>query len=409
MPLSHPPLSVSESLTLPPKDIPQSNAPPKRLHLAYLDGIRGLAALYVVIHHSFSYATWEHNEAMPFIFRLLHKLFLLGHYSVVIFIVLSGYCLMIPVVRAQGHFVGGVGRYLKRRALRIIPPYYASLALSLGILWFLPSAVQMQAIDPTIHWLDWLPAFESGAILSHLFLIHNLRPEWFDTINGPTWTIATEWQLYFALPLLVFTWKKWGATTMIVTAIAVGVLVHYCFPRFDKACPWFLGCFAMGAAAASLNFTNSGFSPQLVRRFQMVLLFLAFNCILIFAKIAPLAKSPVFLRDLVVGATTALFLVLATFLLQTQQTSLSTSSGGVLNALVKILQSRAATFLGMISYSLYLVHGPLLNTLQYIARLNHWNYVPSQIFITGIGASLSLGIAFIFYILIEKPFLQMRK
>ncbi len=67
-----------------------------RIRLAYLDGIRGLAALYVVLVHS-----WALDDALqPSLLWLpVTKLLRYGIFAVVIFIVLSGYCLMLPVVR----------------------------------------------------------------------------------------------------------------------------------------------------------------------------------------------------------------------------------------------------------------------------------------------------------------------
>ena len=74
--------------------------PESRLRLEYLDGLRGLAALYVVIHHAYLQST---NSEDRFFLRTplnraLHFLDY-GHFAVAIFIVLSGYCLMIPLAK----------------------------------------------------------------------------------------------------------------------------------------------------------------------------------------------------------------------------------------------------------------------------------------------------------------------
>src|SRR5436853_35532 len=54
-----------------------------------------------------------------------------GHFGVVVFIVLSGFCLMLPVVRGDGTLRGGIAAFFKRRTLRIVPPYYVAIGLSL--------------------------------------------------------------------------------------------------------------------------------------------------------------------------------------------------------------------------------------------------------------------------------------
>ena len=57
-------------------------------------------------------------------------LFRHGHYAVAVFIVLSGFCLMLPVTRdPNGRLPGGFAAYLGRRARRILPPYYAALGM----------------------------------------------------------------------------------------------------------------------------------------------------------------------------------------------------------------------------------------------------------------------------------------
>ena len=107
-----------------------SSVPSK--HVAYLDGLRGLAALYVVLHHAWL-QTWPvtlYQDAAPgpAIMRFTRWL-AFGHYAVTFFITLSGFCLMIPVLRAS-HLRGGVRGFALGRIRRILPPYYAALLLS---------------------------------------------------------------------------------------------------------------------------------------------------------------------------------------------------------------------------------------------------------------------------------------
>ena len=69
------------------------------IHLPYLDSIRGVAAIYVAIHHIWQFIVFQPPYAnLPKVFKLLD----FGHAAVGIFIVLSGYCLMLPIA-SQGH------------------------------------------------------------------------------------------------------------------------------------------------------------------------------------------------------------------------------------------------------------------------------------------------------------------
>src|SRR5437016_5916610 len=135
-----------------------------RIRLDFLDGLRGLAALYVVLSHVYSEITWN-GGAAHLSHTLLHLLKPLsyGRYAVDVFIVLSGYCLMLPVARsADGKLRGGAGEYLKRRARRILPPYYAALALTLALAALVPWLRQ----GTGEYWDQSLPAFKPDVIVS---------------------------------------------------------------------------------------------------------------------------------------------------------------------------------------------------------------------------------------------------
>jgi peptidoglycan/LPS O-acetylase OafA/YrhL len=182
--------------------------PPKetkpRLRLEYLDGLRGLAALYVVWYHIYLDVVNDQKTSAK-IPELLHPfmelLFAHGSSSVAIFIVLSGYCLMLPVARSEdGQLRGGFFSYIKRRARRILPPYYAALLLSI----ILRIALPKNLLDFTVlSWSIGEPALTPGAIISHLLLIHNLNVEWRLKINAPMWSVGLEWQIYFLFALVL--------------------------------------------------------------------------------------------------------------------------------------------------------------------------------------------------------------
>src|SRR5208283_4905468 len=72
-----------------------------------LDGLRGLACLGVLLHHL--------------------KVAEIGHYAVMIFFVISGYCI---TASAQSCLRKGIGfgAYMRRRIRRIYPPYFIAIA-----------------------------------------------------------------------------------------------------------------------------------------------------------------------------------------------------------------------------------------------------------------------------------------
>ena len=175
--------------------VQSAQAPPPRERLEYLDGVRGAASFYVMLTHLVLFIN-------PVLFSTVRWLtpatawMRYGRVSVSIFIVLSGYCLMLPVARsAQSTIAGGLWPYLVRRARRIMPPYYAALLISLALMWALSARIDQVGT----FWSTMKPV-NAKVVISHLLLIHNFNNDWISRIDAPMWSVATEWQIYFLFP-----------------------------------------------------------------------------------------------------------------------------------------------------------------------------------------------------------------
>src|SRR4051812_40381583 len=72
-----------------------------RLHLDHVEGLRALAALVVYVNHAYAQSKpmgapdFLHGVLSPFTYSMVA-----GHLSVTVFIVVSGFCLTLPVVAA---------------------------------------------------------------------------------------------------------------------------------------------------------------------------------------------------------------------------------------------------------------------------------------------------------------------
>ena len=371
-------------------------APTARLRLPYLDGLRGLAALFVVVHHIHQEVTYRND--LPARFLAATKWLQVGHYAVALFIVLSGYSLMLPVARTtNGGLPGGFNGYLLRRARRIFPPYFAALAFTFALILLVPDLRR-----PTgWAWDISLPNLARGTILSHLFLVHNLSRAWAFTVNGPMWSVATEWQIYFLFPLLLLpAWRKWGVSAALIVGWATGtVLQSASGGRLASAAPWYVGLFAMGMAAADLSISTKSVHVRL----RQAMPWRGFALLFTAGLAATIKLRPEWLQlsDPLAG------LAAACLLLHLARPDPASGPGSLSR---RVLQSRFAMGLGAISYSLYLVHSPSI-TLVHLALRKSVDPSPSTRawLLPVLSLPASLAVAYVFYRGFEKPFSSRRR
>jgi peptidoglycan/LPS O-acetylase OafA/YrhL len=366
---------------------------PSSVRLPYLDGLRAVAATYVVCFH----AALGFKSELVGPWKVLRLAFAFGHEAVAIFIVLSGYCLMLPVARtSDGKLVDGLGPYFVRRAYRILPPYYATLGASL-------LAMQLVRVlrEPSgTMWDESLPGLAAGPIVSHLLVIHNWVPAWAFQINGPLWSVATEWQIYFFFPLLLLPiWRRFGpAPTLLVSAIVGYAPLLFARQASMIAIPWYLALFALGMLAASSSFAKGSTEHRLLGRVpwgaSSVVLWLvcaAFGLSMpgVWFRLKPLT-------DLLVGAAAATLLVHCT----------EQAINGRRGFLLSVLESRPALAVGHFSYSLYLTHLPLL-ALCYFGLAGLGLSGPAlALAMLAVGVPASLLVGYLFYLAVERHFLR---
>src|SRR4051794_18592851 len=96
----------------------------------WLDGLRGAAAMFVVLHHMWldTWPTFPVNTGPWWLGWLLY-----GHMAVAVFIVVSGFSLALVPLSNGGRLPGGIRRFVRRRAWRILPAYWAALIVSMVV------------------------------------------------------------------------------------------------------------------------------------------------------------------------------------------------------------------------------------------------------------------------------------
>jgi len=371
-------------------------------NVKYLEGLRGLAALWVVLDHIFRFTlVGTQMTGWQAIVRDTLGWILQGRVCVDLFIVLSGYLLMRPVVSAgTGQLPGGRWDYIKRRARRILPPYYAALLISIGIIALVP------ALNGTLapEWADAVPAWGTHMILAHLFLVHNLSYHWASKINPPFWTIATEWQIYFLFPILLLPiWRRMGNIGVIFCALAVGLGGFLILGKGHATAPWYLGLFAMGMAAAATDRPNR--KRWRFRTVSLMLIFAILTAECAAGKLRFITTNGIeglwpynWAFDTLAGAAAACLLVYTKALTNRPH-----------HWLIRNLSRPSAAWLGAVSYSLYLIHDPLLALAK--LGLNQAQFGPyaQYLCMTFIGVPIVLAITWPFHLLFERPYMNSRR
>jgi len=298
-----------------------------------------------------------------------------GHLFVAAFIVLSGYCLMLPVAATEGlELRGGVWEFLKRRAWRILPPYYASLAISLIIILLAPSMRHSSGMHSDLA----LPAFTPDVILSHLFMVHNLSPKWELKINGVYWSIGLEWQIYFVFALVLLPiCRRIGIVPSVIASIGLGLI-----PWYKSA--FYITLFGLGMAAAMYTERRGNGGPKrLIAIGGAVLAIIA-------------TGLRVLTSDFGFGVFVAFFLMYGTLSLR------AVSSNAPLP--LRLLSSKAFVNLGVFSYSLYLTHEPLIALLHIGLRYLHLTENREFLVLLILTPLVALPVAYMFHVIFEKPF-----
>jgi peptidoglycan/LPS O-acetylase OafA/YrhL len=302
-----------------------------------LDGIRGIAALFVVFNHIFLRA-WPGYpvDNAPF----WAGWFIYGRFAVVVFIVLSGFSLAVSPARA-GWRLDGASKFAHRRAWRILPPYWAALTFSLVMTWF----VVAQPLRP---------APNGSSVLVYGLLVQDVYTV--PIPNRAFWSIAIEAQLYFVFPLLLLLVRRVSGYLMLavvaVPVLTLGLLGPH-VPRANalllQYTPDLAVLFAIGVMAAGILSTS-----QRRRSWPWHWLALA-------AAVPPFAliawKGSVWTIDNLFWVDLALGPAIGCLL--------AAVAAGRPRPLVRTLDTRPLRSLGSFSYSLYLTHAPIVIALYY--------------------------------------------
>lgn len=356
-------------------------AGPRSRRLAGLDGIRALAALYVVADHVFlrSFHGYPADHAPFWAAWLIY-----GRFAVVVFIVLSGFSLALSPAR-QGWRLRSVAVFAQRRAWRILPPYWAALAFSLAVAWLI--------IPQPGHGMpDVRSVVVNGLLVQNLVAAHSP--------NAAFWTLAVEAQLYLLFPLMLLLVRRSGAVALVTTVALIVAAIGIVSPHIGgvntlvlQSAPDLAALFAVGILAAGI--VSAGEARRSWPWHWLALAAVAPVLAVLWWRGSVWTGHHLFWVDLALGPAVGCLLAgLAT---------------GRPARLLRALDARPMRGLGSFSYSLYLIHAPIVAIIcQRIVAGHVAPGVPFFLVSLAIVLPLTIGFARIFAAVFELPFQRRR-
>lgn len=309
-----------------------------------LDAVRGFASSWVALFH---FATWiQESWAYPFM--------AIGHHGVQVFFIVSGLVIPYSMERA-GYQLKSFGGFVAKRLVRLHPPYLVAFAITYALFYL----AQKMGSPPSIY-VD----LSLTGIFTHVFLLNNYLDRYW--LSPVYWTLAVELQFYLSIAL-VFTYAMGSRVVFAFGLAAISLVAAWTFPEvlLLKNIQYFLaGLFIARYSLGKLT-KEEGYSVW-----------------------AALLTHTLIYE----GFGTGFFVLLLT----------------PVAILVPFSWPKWLSFLGTISYSLYLLHGPLgQRVISQLVKLNDDFIFRHIAVIAGFGASVLFS--YLFYLWIEKPFQKLSK
>ncbi|GAC1042242.1 acyltransferase family protein [Rhizobium sp. No.120] len=354
-----------------------------------LDGLRGVASLIVVMTHVMltQPAFWSrviHEDTSPMsaletiAFDTPVRLLFGGSRAVILFFVLSGFVLALPWLtdRARSY-----GNFILYRVCRIYLPYLVAMTLAA----LMAASIGGYAIPSASGWINgygWTNRLDPLSAPSVLLMLNNVYSTW---IDNPTWSLVWEMRVSLFFPLIIIPIVRFGPLGIIAVAAAL----------------W--GAFYAGQSIEAHFPASSAFLGDPHKAFYYASFFLIGST---------LAKY----RDILFRmcsahggmGSIAMLIIGLTIWLTNWGTYTELMEGFGAAALIvaaassgmprKWLMTAPVQWLGKVSYSLYLIHVPIIMGTQYLFNTRMYN--GDMAFI---AAATSLLLAEVFYRNVERP------
>lgn len=350
------------------------------LRSARIESLRAIAALAVMCSHLYAAANlWGTAAPEGLVTDLIYG----GQFGVFLFFSLSGYLLFWPFAKRD---FGGAGpvdlrRYAINRALRILPLYYVSVIVVLLV----------QQDRGTLR--EWV---------MFLGFAQNYSLDTVSSVNPVLWSLVVEVHFYLLLPLLAVALARLSGGSLARAALLLG---------------------AVGLASVAVRHLKVPAEPntELLWRFSLPATFFFFVAGMLIALLRvawerrpPRAPSVLMSADVWLLASVPLWVAQAlnhemfwlaalASALMVGACTLPLRSGRV----VRALGWRALAAVGVVSYSLYVWHVPILQEI--VGPIGRPRRAYSDVPFMVLLIPVCLAAAFVSYRLVEAPFLRLRR
>jgi len=327
-----------------------------------IDALRAVAALLVMFNHFSIYGPMSDTvwDEFPDTFEWFCDY---GGMAVQVFLVIGGFLAvrgMSPT--GQGHATSPLPLIWKRY-LRLVVPYLAAIVLAVAAAAFVDQWIDHDAIPdrPTVT-----------QMLAHVFLLQGVLG--FDSLSAGLWYVAIDFQL-FAATALVLRLGRVGSALVLLLAV-VSLFGFNLNDDWDNWALYFFGSYGLGAAAWWAS------NPRVKPRWLAVIALVTFGALWL-----------EFRERIAIALVVALLLGLS------RPTGFLEGSG----------HFAPVAFLGKISYSLFLVHFPVLLAANGIYAMLGLSSLASAEVGLMFACVASIGFAALFHGWIEKPSLRLTR
>jgi peptidoglycan/LPS O-acetylase OafA/YrhL len=341
-----------------------------------LDGLRGIAALTVVLHHIG-----------------IGQRVQIGHFAVMIFFVISGYCITASVesCRRTG---AGFRQFMLKRVRRIYPPYF--LAMGFFVLTRWAKAALNPGFEFSPSFTDWLQNLTLTQWVSSLFDPVQWPSQNHKVFVAAFWSLNYEEQFYLVMGLALVGAVLSGVP-MVVSVLGlslVGLVWNWLIPG-NWICGLFIEYWLHFALGSILFYVLCRFTSKSHRSaFLTIVAALGLACL---SRALLHATNPLLDLRAMIELSFLSAVTLALYFLRPLSAGIGRSP-----------LWRPFAALGTISYSLYLIHLFILTLVDTTAHLLLPANPPQVLLIASLLA-LHLLLAALFWALCERPFVSLSR